>query len=288
MNEITMKARAKINIALDIIGKRTDGYHEIRTIMQTVDLHDKITLKQTDNDKITLITNSNKIPSDSSNLAYKAAEYIKKNYSFKNGLEIKIEKNIPVAAGLAGGSTDCAAVLLGVRKLFNISLSDKKILEIASSMGADVAYCLTGGTCLAEGIGEKISKIHPFSKMFVVIAKPDIDVSTEWVYKNFDLSVVEKSPDIEKMKIDIEKNNINGICGNLCNVLETVTIREYPIIDDIKRTMLEFGASGALMSGSGPSVFGLYTQKEDCVNTVSCINERFKNVECHITFISNF
>lgn len=283
----TVKARAKINIALDVLGKREDGYHELQTIMQTLDLCDTITITKKESNEISIITNSTKIPTDNKNLAYKAAEYLKKNYSIPQGIEIKIDKNIPVAAGLAGGSADCAATLMGIRNLFKLPISNEKMNEIAVSMGADVPYCLNGGTYLAEGIGEKLTKLSPFPTMFVLLAKPNISVKTSWVYKNFDLSKVTRFPDIKKMISDISSNNIKEISDSLCNVLETVTIPEYPIINDIKKTMLEFGALGTLMSGSGPTVFGLYIYKKDCINSLKYINEKYGITESYVTSISN-
>jgi len=283
----TIKARAKINVSLDILGKRDDGYHEIKTIMQTVDLFDTITVSAADGDFITIDTNSNKIPADSSNLAYKAAEYLKKNYNISKGIKIKIDKNIPVAAGLGGGSADCAAALIAVRNLYKLSITDEELAQIGKSMGADIPYCIYGGTYLAEGIGEKLTKLPPFPNMYVLIAKPDIDVSTKWVYRNFELSKVKRLPDIDKMTDYISENNIKGICDNLCNVLESVTAEKYPVIKDIKNTMIEFGALGALMSGSGPTVFGLYIYKQDCINTLKYLHEKLGLSECFITSISN-
>ncbi len=282
-----IKARAKINIILDILGKREDGYHELKTIMQTVGLSDTITVNKTDDGLITIGTNSKKIPCDNSNLAYKAALYLKKNYNITGGIAIKIDKNIPVAAGLAGGSADCAATLVAVRNLYNLSLTDRELAEIGKSMGADVPYCIYGGTYLAEGIGERLTALPPFPVMSVLIAKPDVDVSTAWVYENFDLSKVKEFPDTEKMKRCIAENNTEGICAGLCNVLESVTAEKYPVINEIKRIMLEFGASGALMSGSGPTVFGLYIHKSDCAKALECLREKLNISNCFITSVSN-
>jgi len=292
MNETVVKARAKINIVLDVVGKRDNGYHDIRTVMQTLDLHDMVTVRRLDkkngeNCGISLITDSDKIPEDNSNLAYKAAECMKNKYSISDGIEIVIEKNIPVAAGLAGGSADCAAVILGIKDVFNLDISEETLSEIAVGLGADVPYCLKGGTFLAEGIGERLTKISPFPFMHVLIVKPDINVSTPWVYKKFDSVGKEKFPDVDEMINCISNNDISGICKNVCNVLENVTIREYPIIEDIKRSMLNEGALTAMMSGSGPTVFGFYRDKEVCSNNARFISDKFGIEECFVTEISN-
>lgn len=284
---VKVKARAKINVILDILGKRDDGYHEIKTIMQTLDLFDTITVSKNDGGIITISTNSGKIPADSSNLSYKAAECLKENYNINGGIAVKIDKKIPVAAGLAGGSSDCAATLIAVRDLYNLPASDSELAEIGKSMGADVPYCIYGGTYLAEGIGEKLTKLPPFPMINVLIAKPDIDVSTAWVYKNFDLSNVRKSPDTDKMREYIKENNIQGICRGLCNVLESVTAEKYSIIDDIKKAMIKFGALGAIMSGSGPTVFGLYMEKKECEIAFNYLREKLGISDCFITKISN-
>ena len=283
---LKVKARAKINIILDILGKRDDGYHEIKTITQTLDLSDTITVSKNESGIITISTNSGKIPSDSSNLAYRAAECLKKKYNINGGIAIEIDKNIPVAAGLAGGSADCASTLIAVRNLYNLPITDSELAEIGKYIGADVPYCIYGGTYLAEGIGEKLTKLSPFPMINVLIAKPSIDVSTAWVYKNFNLSKVREFPDADKMIKYIEENDIQGICGNLRNVLESVTAEKYPIIDDIKKAMIKFGALGALMSGSGPTVFGLYTEKKECESAFNYLREELGILECFITSIS--
>ncbi len=291
MNETAVvMARAKINIVLDIIGKRNDGYHDIRTIMQTVDLHDAVTIKrmsEKDKNGIKLFTNSDKIPTDKRNLAYKAAMRLKKEYSIDEGIEIIIDKNIPVAAGLAGGSSDCAAVLKGMKEVFSLPIEEETLLKIAMELGADVPYCLKGGTYLAEGIGEKLKKISDFPFSYVLIAKPDIDVSTAWVYKNLDLNKKKKSPDIEKMITDISEKNVGEIYKNMINVLEEVTIGAHPVIEEIKIAMKGSGAMAAMMSGSGPSVFGFYDDKDSCVNGAANISSKFGVKECFVTSISN-
>ncbi len=293
MNDTAIvKARAKINIILDVVGKRDNGYHDIRTVMQTLDLHDIVTVrrlreKDGSNSGISLITNSDKIPKDNTNLAYRAAECMKKRYSLGDGIEIQIDKNIPVAAGLAGGSADCAAVILGIKDVFNLNISEGILSEIAAALGADVPYCLKGGTFLAEGIGEKLTKLSSFPFMYVLVVKPDISVSTPWVYKNFDSVGKKEFPNVDRMIDCISNSNINGICESVCNVLESVTVFKYPIIDDIKRSMIDKGALTAMMSGSGPSVFGLYRDRDTCAGASEYISGKFGFEECFVTEISN-
>lgn len=286
-NHITLKARAKINIALNVIGKRADGYHNLKMIMQTTNLYDTLSIKKSEDGKITLKTNSNKIPSDENNLVYKAAAYLKNAYSIKDGILIELVKNIPAAAGLAGGSADCAAALTGIKALFNLPISDKDLKKAALSLGADVPYCLIGGTVLAEGIGEKLTPLKPFPQMYVLLAKPNIDISTAAVFKAFDPSKVKNFPDVEKIIYGIEHGDIKYICENMHNVLESVTIPLCPIIKDIKQEMLDNGALAALMSGSGPTSFGLFSSKEDCLCASNKIKNKFGIQECYSTVIFN-
>lgn len=286
-SHIILNARAKINIALDVLGKRDDGYHKLKMIMQTTALHDTLLIKKSENSGITLKTSSAKIPSDENNLVYKAAAYLKDAYSIKDGISIKLTKNIPAAAGLAGGSADCAAALIGIRDLFHLSVSNNDLEKAALSLGADVPYCLNGGTALAEGIGEKLTPLKPFPPTYVLLAKPDADISTAAVFKAFDISKVKTFPDIEKIIYGIEHSSIKDICNGMGNVLESVTIPLCPIIEDIKQTMLESNASGALMSGSGPTVFGLFTSKDACLQASNKIKNKFGIHECFPTAIFN-
>lgn len=287
MNYIQMKARAKINPALDVIGKREDGYHELKMIMQTVNVYDTLFIKKTLSNKIELSTNLVWLPNDGRNLVYKAAELLRSEYNIKNGLYINLNKSIPVAAGLAGGSSDCAAALIGIRNLFNLQIPNEKLYEYAKQLGADVPYCLLRGTALAEGIGEKLTKLNPFPKVFVLLAKPPISVSTASVFKSFDVNKVQKHPDIEKILFYIEKSDINGICSEMGNVLEDVTAKEYPIINELKNSMLENGALGSLMSGSGPTVFGFFETKSKAFNSMKVLKKDFHIKDCFITTIFN-
>lgn len=288
MNHINLKANAKINLALDVLGKREDGYHDMKMVMQTLKLHDTIFIKKFNKHKIKLVTNIKWLPVDEKNLVYKAIHLIQKNYNVNSGVFVEITKNIPVSAGLAGGSADCAAALIGMRRLFDLLIPNSELLEIAKSLGADVPYCLMQGTALAQGIGEKLIKISPHPPVYVVLAKPNISVSTASVFKSLDLSTLVVRPDIDRMIKNIEAGNIEGICNGFCNVLETVTENNYPIIKNIKNIMIEKGAMGALMSGSGPTVFGYFKDKSDAYSAIRNIRLNLKNVkEIYLTGIFN-
>lgn len=262
MNRINIKARAKINISLDVLRRRDDGYHDVRMIMQTVNLYDKINLKKIKSDQIKLQTNLPFLPVDKRNLVYKVVQYIKEEYAIETGVFIDLFKVIPVAAGLAGGSSDAAATIIAMNKLFDLDMTMDKMMEIGTKFGADIPYCLMRGTALSEGIGEKLTPLKSFPKAYVVIAKPNISVSTAFVYNNLDVSNIKERPDTEAIIQGIEAGDLHGICRALGNVLETVTMKEYPVIERIKTFMINNGAIGALMSGSGPSVYGLCDDKQ--------------------------
>ena len=259
MDNIELKALAKINIGLDVTGIRDDGYHEVRMIMQTVNLFDKLIIKKTSDGTVTMTSNLNFLPVNDDNLCIKAAKLLLEEFKISTGVNIQLEKHIPVAAGMAGGSTDAAAVLFGINKLFNLKLSKKALMERGVKIGADVPYCIMRGTALAEGIGEVLSPVHPMVKCPVLIAKPGISVSTKAVYESLDSCFDNvKHPDIDQLIKDIEKQDLNAICSHMGNVLEEVTIPMHPIIADIKKNMMDNGAIGAMMSGSGPTVFGFF------------------------------
>ncbi len=259
MDSIDVKALAKINIGLDVTGIREDGYHEVRMIMQTVNLFDKLTISKTDDGSISMKTNLRFLPLDDDNLCIKAAKLLINEFDIKQGVEINLEKHIPVAAGMAGGSTDGAAVLFAVNKLFNLGLSRKDLMERGVKLGADVPYCVMRGTALAEGIGEVLSPLPPMIKCPVLIAKPGISVSTKQVYEALDSRFdTVTHPDIDQLITDIKSKDLHALCSHMGNVLEEVTIPMHPIISDIKQNMLDNGAVGAMMSGSGPTVFGFF------------------------------
>ncbi len=262
MDRTKLKAYAKINLSLDVTGRRDNGYHDVRMIMQTIDLFDEITINRDEkacaDDRIVLESESGEVAPDKNNLIYKAAGLIMDECRINDAIKISYRKNIPVAAGMAGGSTDAAAVFKGINELFSLGLSDIDLCKMGVSIGADVPYCIIGGTALSEGIGEILTPLAPMPDCHVLIAKPPIGVSTAYVYNAFDSLTEKYHPDVDAMKDAIENNSIVKVASLLGNSLEGVTIKEYPIINKIKSLMLGNGALGALMSGSGPTVFGLF------------------------------
>ncbi len=290
MKYIKLKARAKINTALDVLGKRDDGYHELRMIMQTVNLCDNIFIKTNtpeEGNGITLTANVPWLPVDERNLMYKAAALIKERYDIKQGINMDLTKRIPVAAGLAGGSSDCAAVIVGLNRLFDLNLSRKEQFAIGKELGADVPYCIMRGTVLAEGIGDKLTRLAPFPDCYVLLCKPNINVSTASVYKSIDSCGVEVHPDIDGMIKNIEAGNLKAVSDGMCNVLENVTIANHPVIADIKAKMLELGAVGSMMSGSGPTVFGFYESYDPALEALKEIRRVFRTREVYVTTIFN-
>lgn len=262
MNEIKLRAYAKVNLALDVLRRREDGYHDVKMVMQNIDLFDKICIKKAAGREITLRTNLGFLPTDGSNLAYRAARLLIDEFGIEKGIYIDLYKFIPVAAGMAGGSADAAAVLYGMNRLFELGLSLEELMSRGVKLGADIPYCLMGGTVLAEGIGEKLTKLKPFADYCFVVAKPPFSVSTKFVYENLHLDSDTKHPDIDGMLEAIEKEDIYGVAHRLGNVLESVTAVEYPDIEGIKDRMKECGALNAIMSGSGPTVFGIFDDEQ--------------------------
>lgn len=256
-----LRALAKINLGLDVTGKREDGYHEVRMVMQTIQMYDQLEIKERKEPGIRLTTNLPFLPCNDGNLVYKAAKLLMDEFQVQEGLLIRLRKFIPVAAGMAGGSSDAAAVLFGVNKMFRLGLTTEELMERGVKIGADVPYCILRGTALSEGIGEVLTSLPPVPQCQVLVAKPGINVSTKFVYENLHANDLrpEQHPDIDGMIRAIKAQDLQGIADKLGNVLETVTGKEYPVIQEIKDKMLEFGAIGSLMSGSGPTVFGLFT-----------------------------
>lgn len=259
MNEIRLRALAKINLGLDVIRKREDGYHEVRMIMQTINLFDKLHIVKQDRPEITVETNLPYLPDNENNLVYKAANLLIQEFGLDKGVHIKLFKYIPVAAGLAGGSSDAAAVLFGMNRMYDLGLTLEQLMERGVKIGADVPYCLMRGTALAEGIGEKLSRLPACPQCFILIAKPSVNVSTKFVYENLHVNELEVHPDIDKIMAAMKRGDLQDMADGMGNVLETVTIPAYPVIASIKSFMKEHGALGAMMSGSGPTVFGIYT-----------------------------
>ncbi len=266
--EFELNAYGKVNLGLDVLRKREDGYHEVKMIMQTVKVFDRLTFSDIQEDKIELSSNLSFLPVNKDNLIYRACDMIKKEYGILSGVKIHLDKHIPVAAGMAGGSTDAAAALIGMNKLFGLKISQDKLMEYGVRLGADVPYCIMRGTALSEGIGEVLTKLPPMPRCYILIAKPPISVSTKMVYENLHADRLSYHPDIDGMIDALRAGSLKGITDRMGNVLETVTIARYPIIEDIKRRMLDDGAMNALMSGSGPTVFGIYEDEEKARSTM--------------------
>ena len=258
---LELKALAKINLGLDVLGRRENGYHDVRMVMQTIYLYDKVTLNKTEEPGIQLKTNLSYLPVDDKNIAYKAAKMLMEEFNIEDGIEIILDKHIPVAAGLAGGSSNAAAVLVGMNRLFQLGLSQQELMDRGVKLGADVPYCVMRGTVLAEGIGEILTPLTPMPKCFVLVAKPGISVSTKTIYEKLDAKKIEDHPDIDGIIEGLDEGDLNKVAASMGNVLERVTIEDYPIIDETKNVMKEEGALNAMMSGSGPTVFGIFDDK---------------------------
>lgn len=258
---ITLKALAKINLGLDVLGKRENGYHDVRMVMQTIYLYDNVTLEKTQEEGISVTTNLFYLPTDNNNIAYKAAKLLMDEFRIEGGVHITLDKHIPVAAGMAGGSSNAAAVLVGMNKLFGLGLTQEELMERGVTLGADVPYCVMRGTVLAEGIGEILTPLSPLPKCYVLIAKPGISVSTKMVYEKLDAKTIEEHPDINGILEGLNEQDLKKVAFSMGNVLEKVTIEEYPVIEEIKNVMKEAGALNAMMSGSGPTVFGIFDDR---------------------------
>ena len=283
MEQIMKKAYAKINLGLDVLRRRPDGYHEVRMIMQTVDLYDTLHFYKKEEPGILLRTDHRELSTGDDNLICKAAKKLFAEAGIEPGVEIVLHKSIPIAAGMAGGSADAAAALTGLNELFALGYSVEKLQEIGVTLGADIPYCLMGGTALSEGIGEILTKLPPPPACILVVAKPDLNVSTKFVYENLHADTLTEHPDIDGMIEAIRNGSLSGITDRLGNVLETVTIKAYPVIETIREEMIKAGAENALMSGSGPTVFGIFTGKEKAENAAGRIREKLLAQEVFVT-----
>lgn len=265
MDSIWINAPAKINIGLDVLRRREDGYHEVKMIMQSIRLFDRLTLTKTSTPGIQLHTNLHFLPVDKDNLVYRSAKLLMDEFHIEGGIDINLDKHIPVAAGMAGGSTDAASCLLAMNELYELGLSKKSLMRRGVTLGADIPYCILKGTALSEGIGERLSTIPKTPDCFILIAKPGIHVSTKFVYTNLVLDEHTVHPDIDRMIEAMKKKDLYDLCANMGNVLESVTIPAHPEIATIKECMMEHGALGSLMSGSGPTVFGIFDDYDKAV-----------------------
>ena len=285
MDKVVTKAYAKINLGLDVLRKRPDGYHEVKMIMQTVDLYDVLMVSKKEEDTITIATQREDLPVNEDNLIYKAVKLMKEVYGFPGGVHVELIKNIPIAAGMAGGSTDAAAAMRAINELFELNRPSKELEKHAVKIGADVPYCIQGGTVLSEGIGELLTDLPNAPQCILLIAKPDIMVSTKYVYENLNLPNLTKHPDIDAMVNAIKEGDVQGMIEPMDNVLATVTENKYGIIKEIKQTMEKNGAIKAMMSGSGPTVFGIFETMVQAATAFDAIKEKGMAREI---FISKF
>ena len=265
MESIRLKARAKINLGLDVIGRRENGYHDVRMVMQTVGLYDRIIMTRIPEEEIRIKTNIGFLPVNENNLVYKAIMLMKNKYKLDGGIEVDLNKFIPVAAGMAGGSSDASCALFGMNRLFELNVPMKELMKIGVEIGADVPYCLMRGTALAEGIGEKLTRLPDMPFCHILIAKPPVNVSTKLVYEKLDNTDVKLHPDIDGIIEAIKLKDVALVASRMGNVLESVTVPLYPVIDSIKKDMIEHGAMNAMMSGSGPTVFGIFPDEQSMI-----------------------
>lgn len=282
-----LRAYAKINLGLDVLCRREDGYHDVKMIMQTIQMYDMLEMEKSEKPGIHLTTNLSYIPVNENNLVYKAAKLLMDQYGIEEGITINLNKFIPVAAGMAGGSSDAAATLVGVNKMFQLGLTRQQLMELGVKIGADVPYCVMRGTALAEGIGEKLTVLPPMPPCYVLIGKPGISVSTKFVYTNLNLGPDTHHPDIDGMIQALEKRDLYGITDRMENVLEKVTIPEYPVIETIKNHMKAHGAVNAMMSGSGPTVFGIFDDKEKAEYACEKLKESMLAKQIFLTTVFN-
>ncbi|GAV15961.1 4-(cytidine 5'-diphospho)-2-C-methyl-D-erythritol kinase [Paenibacillus sp. chi10] len=255
------KAPAKINLLLDVLRKREDGYHDVEMVMTMVDLADRLEMEELPRDTIIISSQAGYIPLDEKNLAFQAAKLIKERYEVKQGVYIHLDKKIPVAAGLAGGSSDAAATLRGLNRLWKLGIPDEELQVLGAELGSDVPFCVTGGTAIARGRGEALEMIEQPPQCWVVLAKPPINVSTADVYGRLRASQITEHPSLDQMRRAIQIQSFQGVCESLGNVLEDVTLPLHPEVQQLKDAMLRLGAEGVLMSGSGPTVFGLVSKE---------------------------
>ena len=271
--KIERNAYAKINLGLDVVGKREDGYHIVRMIMQNVDIYDTLTFEENDTGDINLSIPGSDLPIGKDNLICKVANQLKEKYGVNKGADIELIKRIPVAAGMAGGSTDAAAAYLALNELWGLGLDSGELCELAVKLGADIPYCIIGGTALAEGIGEELTVIKDMPSCHIVVAKPEIGVSTPWVYKELDKKGIDVHPDIDGVRKAIEDGDVHKICDLIGNVLEPVTAGEHEVIGKLEKIMEDNGAIRAFMTGSGPTVFGIFDNKETAEGAYKAVEE---------------
>lgn len=285
MKTLTRNAYAKVNLALDVLRRREDGYHDVCMIMQNLSLYDTLTftMEEADTLAITLSCDKEFVPCDERNLIYKAIVLMGETYHLTGHIHVELVKRIPVEAGMAGGSTDCAAAFHAMRELYGLDVSDQELMKLGVKLGADVPYCIMAKTALSEGIGEVLTEVAPLPDCYVVVAKPAISVSTKMVYENLHANELQHHPDVAGMAEALKQGELSGVASRMENVLETVTTKLYPQIEEIKRTMKESGAENAIMSGSGPTVFGLYREKAIAEQAAEKIRQQYGLSEVYVT-----
>lgn len=287
MDKLELKALAKINLGLDVLGRRENGYHDVRMVMQTIHLYDDVILEKTKEPGIHLETNLSYLPVDENNIAYKAAKLLRDEFGITEGIRIRLKKFIPVAAGMAGGSTNAAAVLFGMNRMYGLGLTEQQLKDRGVKLGADVPYCIMRGTVLAEGIGEMLTPLPPMPKCYVLIAKPGLSVSTKIVYEKFDALKDVEHPDIDRLMLGLENGKLAEVASSMGNVLEGVTIGLYPVIENIKQVMIQEGALNAMMSGSGPTVFGIFEDRRTAKKAYNVLKEKKLAKQIYVTNIHN-
>lgn len=287
MEKLELKALGKINLGLDVIGRRDNGYHDVRMVMQTLYLYDNVVLEKKTEPGIEIESNLFFLPKDDNNIAYKAAKLLIDEFQIQGGIKITLDKHIPVAAGMAGGSSNAAAVLYGMNRMFGLGLSQEELMERGVVLGADVPYCIMRGTVLAGGIGEVLTPLAPMPKCQILIAKPPISVSTKLVYEKLDSKEIEQHPDIDGIIAGLEAGDLSAVASSMGNVLEKVTVEEYPVIAQIKECMLRGGALGAMMSGSGPTVFGIFKDRRTVKQASELVKEQGLARQVYIANVHN-
>ena len=291
MDKLEYRARAKINLGLDVCRRLENGYHEVKMILQSVNIYDELTFqKRTTPDVVLSVQSKDYLGDLNSNLIVRAANLMKQQYNISDGIGIKLKKNIPVAAGMAGGSTDAAATMIAMNELFELGLSTEQLMKDSVSLGADIPSCIMGGTALAEGIGDKLTPLPAPPQAILLVVKPPIMVSTKWVYETLRVQELTSRPDIDGMAEALRQGDLKGITNRMANVMETVTEKKYPIITDIKKMMLGTGAMNAVMSGSGPSIFGVFLNKDAARAAAVYIDQtlRTKGIEAQINITEFF
>lgn len=283
MDKLQLKAYGKINLGLDVIRKRPDGYHDLDMIMQMVDVYDDVIIEKKAGEEIVVKADTAVLSNGKDNLAYMAAKMLFDEFGIKSGVEITIHKRIPIAGGMAGGSSDCATTLIGINEMFNLGLSKQQLMERGVKLGADVPYCVLGGTAIARGIGEVLTPLPTPPQCHVIIAKPPISVSTAYVYGHIRPDEITKRPDIEQMTLAIKEQDLNKLSDLLYNVMEEVTVSEYPVIEKLKSIMLENGALNSIMSGSGPTVFGLFDDREKAQAAMKALDSKELTEQLYLT-----